>query len=412
MKVLFFGACVAPDDIQYLLSNETAAQQHAAQKVCWMFINGADQAFGAECDLLCSLRVSPYPRFKKLFAFNLKGWQRNNGARGEYIPYVNLPGMRYFSTIIMSALKLFRWHYNNRKENKLIINYALYTPHTLPSILVAKLFGSTCILIVPDLPEFTNFSVHGFMTKIMRRVNCRIAHGVASRFDGLVLFSANMAEKMRIRKSKWCVIEGCVDIPAEPAMEELPTVKNAIMYSGSLDRIYGIQTLLEAFRKINDHELYLWLCGSGDMDQAIKDAAENDKRIVYYGCLPNSEVIAMQRSAKILINPRSGTHEFTRYSFPSKNLEYMCSGRPVVLCQMDGIPEEYYEHVFMIPDDSAESMQSTLQSVLSMPDEQLNQIGAKNRKFIIKNKNYLKQGQKLKELVDKITRQPEEINHV
>lgn len=412
MKVLFFGACVAPHDIEYLLNNETAAQQHAAQKVCWMFINGADKAFGKECDVLCSLRVSPYPRFKKLFAFNLKGWPRNNGARGVYVPYVNLPGLRYFSTITVAAVKLLLWNYRNRNEDKLIINYALYTPHALPAVLIAKLFDAPCILIVPDLPEFTNFSVNGAIIKKIRWSNCKIAHWAASRFDGLALFSANMVERMHIHQSKWCVIEGCAEIPAEFDAQSLATVKNAIMYSGSLNRIYGIQTLLEAFKQIDNPELYLWLCGDGDMEQDIKKAAAKDKRIIYYGCLPNSEVTAMQRSAKLLINPRSGVHEFTRYSFPSKNLEYMCSGRPVILCQMDGIPEEYYEYVFIIPDDRVESMKNTLQKVLSMSDENLNQIGARSKKFIIENKNYLKQGQKLKDLADSIIRQSEAKNHV
>lgn len=412
MKVLFFGACVAPDDIEYLHKNETTSPQHAAQKVCWMFINGVDKAFGAECDILCSLRVSTYPHFKKLIAFNLKGWKRKDSAKGEYVPYINLPGLRYLSTIIVALFKLLRWNYINRYEKKLIINYALYTPHAFPTMVIAKLFHVPTILIVPDLPEFTNFSINKPIIKFLRLVNCKIAHWVASKFNGLVLFSANMAEKMRIGSSKWCVIEGCVEIQSQCSATSAPPIENAIMYSGSLNRIYGIDTLLDAFKQIENRDLSLWLCGSGDMEEEIQKTIKYDKRITHFGSLPNSEVISMQHRAKVLINPRSGTHEFTKYSFPSKNLEYMCSGRPVVLCKMEGIPEEYNKYVFIIPDGSAISMKNTLEEVLNKSNNELSQIGANGQKFIIENKNYLKQGLKLKKLADSIISQQEEINHV
>ena len=38
------------------------------------------------------------------------------------------------------------------------------------------------------------------------------------------------------------------------------------------------------------------------------------------------------------VNPRQNNEEFTKYSFPSKTMEYLASGVPVVAYKLDGIP--------------------------------------------------------------------------
>ena len=41
------------------------------------------------------------------------------------------------------------------------------------------------------------------------------------------------------------------------------------------------------------------------------------------------------------MNPRSADAEYTKYSFPSKTIEYLATGVPVVMNRLPGIPEEY-----------------------------------------------------------------------
>lgn len=58
------------------------------------------------------------------------------------------------------------------------------------------------------------------------------------------------------------------------------------------------------------------ICGIGDSEKAIREAAEKDFRISFLGQLPRSEVLEWQKQATVLVNPRQNNEEFTKYSFP------------------------------------------------------------------------------------------------
>jgi hypothetical protein len=53
--------------------------------------------------------------------------------------------------------------------------------------------------------------------------------------------------------------------------------------------------------------------------------------------------------ADVLVNPRPNNEEYTKYSFPSKNIEYLMTGKPVVGYMLDGMPPIYKEFMFVIP---------------------------------------------------------------
>ena len=66
----------------------------------------------------------------------------------------------------------------------------------------------------------------------------------------------------------------------------------------------------------------------------LYDYTQQDKRIHFGGVIPLSEVIEKEIQATILINPRPVDQEFTKYSFPSKIMEYMSSGTPVLTTKL------------------------------------------------------------------------------
>ena len=145
------------------------------------------------------------------------------------------------------------------------------------------------------------------------------------------------------------------------------------------------------------------------MNTVVATRAASDSRITYYGTLRNSDVLVLQRSATVLINPRSGKHEFTRFSFPSKNLEYMTSGRPVVLCRMEGIPTEYFDHVYVVEGDTSTALHSALRHVLGLPEQELAAVGIRARDFVYSQKNYIVQGEKVRRLIDRVASASAEI---
>ena len=137
---------------------------------------------------------------------------------------------------------------------------------------------------------------------------------------------------------------------------------------------------------MKEDNIELWLCGNGNAEEMIKDFSTKDSRIKFYGKVEHDKVLEMQHEASFLVNPRHSTEDFIKYSFPSKTMEYMASGTPVIMCRLGCLPEEYKKHLLFFEDESIEGFSSTMSRVLTMDPIALNELsyGAKN--FILKNK--------------------------
>ena len=91
--------------------------------------------------------------------------------------------------------------------------------------------------------------------------------------------------------------------------------------------------------------------------------------------------------------------EFTKYSFPSKNIEYMASGTPLLTTKLPGMPKEYYPYVFLIENESVEGYAKALERVLAQSDEELYVFGEKAKDFVLEKKNSFEQAKRVIELI-------------
>ena len=119
-----------------------------------------------------------------------------------------------------------------------------------------------------------------------------------------------------------------------------------ILYCGSLTILKdGVNILIESFKRISEKypEINLVLIGKGDSindEIIIKDLAVKlniDKRVIFLGQLPRTEIPAYLCNAKILAlaRPRSIVADA---GFPSKLTEYLATGNPVVVTKVGEIP--------------------------------------------------------------------------
>ena len=93
-----------------------------------------------------------------------------------------------------------------------------------------------------------------------------------------------------------------------------------------------------------------------------------------------------ERKATLLINPRPTNEEYTKYSFPSKTLEYMASGTPVLMTRLPGMPKDYEEYVYLFDEETVEGFANTLGEVLQSKSE-LQEKGKRAREFILTTRN-------------------------
>ena len=111
--------------------------------------------------------------------------------------------------------------------------------------------------------------------------------------------------------------------------------------------------------------------------------------------LLSSQVVEKEMSATLLVNPRPTNEEYVKYSFPSKTMEYMASGTPVLTTALPGMPKEYYPHVFLIHEETPAGIAQALKDTLSRTDADLFRFGCKARAFVLKERNNIVQAGKI-----------------
>ena len=174
-----------------------------------------------------------------------------------------------------------------------------------------------------------------------------------------------------------------------------------ILYTGTLARRYGIMNLLHAFNKMQVANIKLVICGSGDCESEILKAAYSNPNIIFKGLIEREQILLLQRQATLLVNPRTSEGAFTKYSFPSKTMEYLASGTPTLLYKLSGIPNEYYDYCFTIEsNNTVEHLSKEMERILSLDSDLLNNIGKKARGFILNEKNPRKQCEKIFRLIN------------
>ena len=181
--------------------------------------------------------------------------------------------------------------------------------------------------------------------------------------------------------------------PPQTIEKNDPIISNEkiILYTGTLDSRYGISDLLEAFTIITDTNYQLWICGDGNMRNQIIENSLNDHRVKYLGQIPHNEILILQQKASVLVNPRTSSGEYTKYSFPAKTMEYIASGRPCIMHHLPGMPDEYLEHVFIPENENSFSLSKKIIEVCNMNEQLLHEKCAKAKSFVLIEKNPQKQ---------------------
>jgi glycosyltransferase involved in cell wall biosynthesis len=166
-----------------------------------------------------------------------------------------------------------------------------------------------------------------------------------------------------------------------------------VIYAGALFEKYGVLNLVEGFIRADVPDCELWLYGNGEMEDYLNNL-KNDN-VKYFGVVPNNEVVELEIKATLLVNPRPSTEEFTKYSFPSKNMEYMMSGTPVLTCKLPGMPHEYLDYVYIAEDESADGFSEALKDILSKDSSELHDVGIKAKEFVTNNKSNIMQAKRI-----------------
>ena len=217
----------------------------------------------------------------------------------------------------------------------------------------------------------------------------------------LVLLTEAMCDIINPNREKpYIVIEGLVDSSLkEESPTPYPDEKRHITYTGTLNERYGVRDLIEGFMMLKQKDIVLDIYGSGPMERDIPRYVAEDNRICFHGVVPIEQAIVAQRSSYLLVNPRPSKEDFTKYSFPSKNMEYMATGVPLLTAALPGMPKEYYPFVFLFADESPMGISCRMNDILLMDKNEVSKRGLEGKHFVMENKNNIFQAKQVLSLI-------------
>jgi glycosyltransferase involved in cell wall biosynthesis len=390
-KIVFIGGGFFGDIEKYILKYSSGVIQNAADTFQKNILDGMRQVSDENIVVLNLPFVGSYPnRFKKIWFksfFNKKILSYG---------FINITGLKLFSRFFVTVKALLAIKPNS---DDCIIIYSVHTPFLAAVMLYKKVIDRNIkvVLIVPDLPEYMTSDANIFI-RFLKYIQSGILKQCYKGVDGYVFLTKYMHERIPAETYNNVVVEGVSKLRA---LSGAITINKSIFYSGTLDSRYGIKELIQAVESM-DIDAQLFICGEGNSKNYVLDASKRSNRIKYLGQLPRKEVLLFQEKSMLLVNPRADIQKFTRYSFPSKVMEYMCAGRPVLMYPLPGIPEEYYEHCFCFKGSGIEGMRESLEKILSMDRKSLDEIGLRAREFVLNEKSGLKQSQKIFDLINKL----------
>ena len=386
MNILFVAPLVSKQRIRLLFEQTGKDPGFAIMRLNRLLAEG----FAKNNDKISVL--SPHTASRKRTWLRLK--ENVEGVTYHYEPIVNKPLIKNICQFLYSFIYVLFWGLYKR-SNKAVVCDVLTLSASLGSLLASKINGLRIVAIVTDVP---NHNWSGVSTR-----SGDLCLWMIEKMDGYVLLTEQMNEVVNFHKRPYIVMEGVVECESLDQARFKKSDVKVIMYAGGMNRINGVDILAQAVCELPNDNIRLDLYGDGNLKEKMIELSNKDHRINYCGMKMGDYILEAERKASLLVNPRPLNGEYIKYSFPSKNLEYMQSGTPLLTTPLPCIPEDHKPFLFFLPAQaSVEGYRESLKNVMGLSEEELEEKGKKAREFVLREKNNAIQAKRIVELIKTI----------
>ncbi len=395
MKLFYFGSVCAPEVFNKTVSESKTPPSASAQNFETALLKGFGACENLNITAVSAESIAIYPGSNRIFLNKRKDIIAEN-VFTNIVPAINLPFIKQWCHANGTAKALKKWLVENRNESdKCVLSYGLYPAVAKKLQMLCKKYNCKCFCLMTDIPKtmFTYTNSGNLLKKLFGKAYRENAINLQSGFDGYVFLTEQMSKAVAPDKP-YTVIETIADTEIFNSLEN--TQKSnppALMYAGSLYKKFGVDLIVDMFKDVKS-DCELWLFGSGDYEDEIKKSAEIDNRIKFFGRVSRDTVLMAEKEASLLLNLRNSDDDYTKYSFPSKMVEYMLSGTPLLTTALPGIPEEYYSYVYSVTHSDTKSIALLVDKLLENTVE-LQKFGENAQKFATENKNCFVQAKKI-----------------
>ena len=395
-----FVGSVLPENDRF----RSAAFSAAGQMFQRELLLGLRQA-GLPVSLVISAEPVPSRRHTK-YAHEASLWVRggsgelSDGTPVRLISFLNVTPLKQLMIGATTFVGLLRWGWRNRKMRHRVVHaYNLSVPPGIFVLLAARMIGAKAVVSVCDIEVPGETVPNG----LYWRADRKIQDWLIPQFDGHTVASQAIADDFL--KGRDCMrLEGGVSTElfargrgsvacAERSDSDRRSFE--MVAAGQLTETNGIPILLRAFSLLEGKSFRLRIAGSGPLEDDVRRAAAADPRIQFLGRLPFDQVLELYESADLLINLRMTQSRNTRYFFPSKMMEYLASGVPVLSTCTGHVEEEFGSFTYLLKEETPEALAQTLRKIAGVPAQHRHKLAAEAREYMRLQKTWPAQARKL-----------------
>jgi glycosyltransferase involved in cell wall biosynthesis len=361
-------------------------------------------ARGDRVDIVC-LREGNEKRCEIINRINIHRLPVNRHRGSGFLVYL-LEYITFFSLAFLKTTSLFL-------QNR----YQVIHVHTIPDFLVfcslvPRFFGSLVLLDMHEvMPEF--FSYRYRLSKshplyqvviFMEKISTKFADHIITVSDTLkeILISRNVsADKITI----------IMNVPDKNIFKlsenQQPKPKDSFVlsYHGLLSDIYDLKIILESLLLLKDKipNLKFIVIGKGPQEPVYKKITERlglNDIVSFTGYMPQEKVVSLLKDVDVGIVPLAN-NEFTQLAFPTKIVEYVIMGIPVITADRETIKRYFHDDAlaFYNPDSGLSLVDKVYELSQSM---QIRNNLVKNALECYKQISWDKMKERYYELIDEI----------
>lgn len=290
---------------------------------------------------------------------------------------------------------------NGSKPDVVIIS--IPPPTTMITGILIKIFARSKLIVeVRDiwpltLVTYKKFSVFN-PTIVFLRILEKLTYLLADLIVGLM---PNLREHVG-QDSKWESKVAYIPIPYEQSVMQQSKIRSdwpenlsalreefVVGYFGKISRSNSLETLLEAFSKIDDEiGVHALLVGDGDEKEHLMKKYSNLKNVTWHDRVSKEDCIALETACDVLYFSTRKNSVFRFGQSLNKLVEYMTVGRPII-ASYSGYKNMINEaNCGMFVDaENSNALASIILQWSNKSRDELDAIGGRGRVWIQKNRD-------------------------
>lgn len=394
MKILYLGYAVSLEEADCL-----SGASVAGNKMQVNILRELGTYEDVELQCITVYPLAAWPREKRL-RISGKEIPVTDSVQTYRVPFWNFPVIKQ----IWQTFAVYKAAKRLVTKDTIILTFNLFPQVGIPLMWLKKWHGCETCSILADLPIDPEAASRKGIKKWLRSRFDKLTVRAIEYCDHFIVLNKNAISSYTCSQD-YIVVEG--GIPTEQVVPVTPPAKKekkTIVYSGALSEYSGILRLIEAMSMVNDAEATLEIYGDGYLTARIRSQAEQLPNVRYMGKVSNREMLEIQRKAFLLVNPRPIGDTISKLTFPSKLFEYLLSGTPVLTTKLDGITDDYLEHLFYTEDDSPRGLAEKINEILNVEPDVLKEKSVGAQRFVTEHKTWEKQCQKIYTFLREINR--------